>query len=91
MQLLGLASALGIDVEMVNTAHPLKHIDNIPVCGKHYDVHFCPSVRLDQRIFLVFLWFYFEYRTLTAGSWRTMTVEAGADFDGSASMLSIIN
>ena len=55
MQLFGLAYTLDVDAEMVGTAHPLKTHNVLPVCAKHYGVHFCPFVRLDQRICLVFV------------------------------------
>ena len=54
MQLLGLASTLDIDAEMVITAHELKHIYIFLDCGKHCGVHFCYFVRLDQGICRVF-------------------------------------
>ena len=91
MQLLGLASTLGIDVEMVITAHELKHIYIFLDCGKHCGVHFCPFVRLDQRICLGFLWFYVECRTIQSllVLVRPMTAKAGTDFE--ASVVSNIN
>ena len=35
-------------------SHSLKHNSIFPVCGKHCGVHFCPSMRPNQRTCLVF-------------------------------------
>ena len=90
MQLLGLASTLDIDAEMVGTAHPLKHITfclSVPSTVAYTSVLLCALT----NAYVFFLWLYVEFRTVQSllVLVRPMTAKARTDFE--ASVVSNIN